>query len=177
MNINQDIPSVEELSKTRSGFSKSGLPISRAQLFHKHEWQWVNKNKKTNMEFFYGVLQQRLNDGFVVVNRYQGTNDFFHLVKVLEARKNPYKGGYTGGKGKKYKRTASGIRSNYSEEKMFGQNDEVMKNEKVDIVLQFLIYFDKQGSKKSKRDKKNLGSTAVEADEGVSVIKTELYVE
>ena len=29
----------------------------------------------------------RLNDGFIIVNRYTGTADYFHLVKVLRAYK------------------------------------------------------------------------------------------
>ena len=44
-------------------------------------------NEKTNMEFFNRVLTMRLQDGFILVNRYTGTSDYFHLVKVLKAYK------------------------------------------------------------------------------------------
>ena len=40
------------------------------------------------MEFFHRVLEMRLKDGFIIVNRYTGTNDYFHLVKVLRAHKD-----------------------------------------------------------------------------------------
>ena len=61
------------------------------------------------MEFFNNVISQRLSDGFFIVNRYSGTSDFFHLVKIIRAHKDRFKM-----QGKKNKR---GLSANFSEDK------------------------------------------------------------
>ena len=58
------------------------------------------------MEFFYRVLSMRLSDGFILVNRYTGTSDYFHLVKVLRAYKDYFNYG-NHGQYNKYGQTAS----------------------------------------------------------------------
>ena len=73
------------------------------------------------MEFFNRVLELRLRDGFIIVNRYTGTSDFFHLVKVLKAYKDGVK------HKNKYKPSA-----NSSE---LPGAPEAQKNEKVEIVV------------------------------------------
>ena len=62
-----------ELKKIRQQFLKCGLQSDRTQLFYKKEWNWINENKNTNQEFFYQILEQRLDDGFIVINRFQAT--------------------------------------------------------------------------------------------------------
>ena len=63
------------------------------------------------MEFFYRVLGMRLCDGFILVNRYTGTSDYFHLVKVLRAYKDYFNYGGTHGQYNKYGQTASAAAS------------------------------------------------------------------
>ena len=80
--------SLHDMWQVRLEYGKKGLPPNRTQLFHQYEWTWSNANRKTNMEFFNRVLKMRLEDGFIIVNRYTGTSDYFHLVKVLRAYKD-----------------------------------------------------------------------------------------
>lgn len=72
------------------------------------------------MEFFNRVLAMRLKDGFIIVNRYTGTSDYFHLVKVLRAYKEPF-----------------GPRKYKSNTDVHDVRD--TKNEKVEIVVQYVI--------------------------------------
>lgn len=80
--------SLHDMWQVRFGFGRQGLQPNRTQLFHQFDWRWENPNKKTNIEFFSRVLDMRLKDGFIIVNRYTGTSDYFHLVKVLRAYKD-----------------------------------------------------------------------------------------
>ena len=80
-----------ELWRCRADFANKGLPKNKTQLFYKYEWVWKNQNKNTNMEFFNRVISQRLSDGFIIVNRYSGTSNYFHLVKVVRAHKDRFK--------------------------------------------------------------------------------------
>ena len=80
------------------------------------------------MEFFYRVLDERLQDGFIIVNRYTGTSDYFHLVKVLKAQKE---------KAKKHKGTGD----NGASDDVYASGNEpsqTVKN-KVEIVVQYII--------------------------------------
>ena len=97
-----------EMWKARTEFANRGLPANRTQLFHKYDWKWKNQNVNTNMEFFNRVISQRLSDGFIIVNRYSGTSDFFHLVKVLRAHKDRFTVNRQKGRG---------MSANYSEDK------------------------------------------------------------
>ena len=113
-----------EMWRVRSDFSRKGIAPSRAQIFHSQVWRWENLNKSTNVEFFNKVVEQRLSDGFIIVNRYTGSSDFFHLVKVLKAYKD------------KIKMTSSKVaRCGYAG---VMENDKP-KNEKVEVVVQYII--------------------------------------
>lgn len=52
-------------------------------------WEWVNQNINISLQFFQRVLNQRLKDGFVMVNRYNETSDYYHMIKVIQGEKVP----------------------------------------------------------------------------------------
>ena len=72
----------------RQRFLFCGQNPDRNQLFYKHEWKWSSPNSNTNRELFLHILEQRLSDGFIVVNRFHCSTKFCHLIKILRASKD-----------------------------------------------------------------------------------------
>lgn len=114
---------------------RSGIHLKDSQLFHKNEWCWQINNRHTNRELYLKILDQRLKDGFTVVNRLQGINDHYHLIKVLRASKDCQ---YLSSRNDKHR--AGSIHS--AEPILVEPN---LKLEKIDIVVQFIISISDEG--------------------------------
>lgn len=84
----QSTNSRSELEHLRNRFERFGLKMGRAEIFHYQSWEWVNQNTNINLQFFQHVLKQRIKDGFVLVNRYRETSEYYHLIKVMKAEKD-----------------------------------------------------------------------------------------
>lgn len=78
-----------EISKLRHDFHRNGLQKERAEVFYQQSWEWANPNMNISLQFFQRVLEQRLKDGFLIVNRFSETSDYFHLIKIIKAEKEP----------------------------------------------------------------------------------------
>ena len=119
----------------------------------------------------------RLNDDFIIVNRYTGTNDYFHLVKVVRAYKDPIHL-------KKHKGNTSDLGTG-----------EVQKNEKVEILVQYIMELYTEKVKVANKSTAHVAATAAKtftendelfgaavasdsaASQEISVVKTKLFME